>query len=54
MIIIALVIRQKNGTEDMAKKITHFLNYFTTHLGLTIRYKWSGIQIYIYSDAYYL
>ena len=54
MEINALVGRQTNGTEDIKKKITHSLNYCTTHPESTTRYKRSDAQLYIYSEAYYM
>ena len=51
--IISLKIRQTNGTEDMMKKITHLLNNYATLQESTIRYKYSDMKLYIYSDSSY-
>ena len=54
MAINALIRRQENGIEDTERKIAHLLDYCATNHGPTISYKQSDMQLYIYSDAYYL
>ena len=38
----------------MSKKIIYSINYCTPHPYSTIRYKWSDMKLYIYSDVSYL
>ena len=44
---------QSSATFNTAKKITQLLNYLATHPDATIRYKRSGMVLWVHSDASY-
>ena len=50
----SLAAVQTKPNIETAKKITHFLNYSTTHLDAIIEYKKNGMIIHIYSNASYI
>ena len=45
---------QSYATSNTAKKITQLLNYLATNPDATIRYKNSGMVLWVHSDASYL
>ena len=45
---------QSSATSNTAKKITQLLNYLATNPDATIRYKRSGMVLWVHSDASYL
>jgi hypothetical protein len=45
---------QSKATDNTNKKLARLLDYFATHPNPTIRYRKSGMVLYIHSDASYL
>ena len=49
-----LASEQSEGTENTKQAAIHFLNYAATHPDAVVRFKKSGMQLHIHSDASYL
>eukprot|EP00957_Ditylum_brightwellii_P052710 3995716-Ditylum_brightwellii.AAC.1 len=52
--INGIVIQQAHATLNIAKAVTHLLNYCTTHPDAIIRYRTSGIVLHIHSDSLFM
>ena len=54
MALNSLAAVQTNTAIETAKKITQFLNYSTTHTYAITEYRKIGMNLHIYSDAFYI
>ena len=46
--------QQSKYTERTSEAITQILDYADTYTNAIVRYKLSGVMLYVHSDAYYL